>query len=107
MKKHNIQDFIRGWFIGDFEPALLRSKDIEVAIQYYKAGDQEPQHVHKIAREITVVAYGRVTMLGQQYVTGDIIDIRPGTPTDFFAEEDSATIVIKTPSVPFDKYLMD
>ena len=56
MKNHNIKDFVRGWFIGDFEPALVRSKDIEVAIQYYKAGDHEPKHVHKIAREITVVA---------------------------------------------------
>jgi len=107
MKNHNIKDFVRGWFIGDFEPALLRSNDIEVAIQYYKAGDHEPKHVHKIAREITVVAYGRVTMLGQQYVTGDIIDIQPGTPTDFFAIEDSATLVIKTPSVPSDKYFVD
>ena len=107
MKNHNIKNFVRGWIVGDFEPALLRSKDIEVAIQYYMAGDHERKHVHKIAREITVIAYGRVKMSGQEYVTGDIIDIQPGTPTDFLALENSATLVIKSPSVPSDKYMMD
>jgi len=107
MNKHNIQDFIRGWLVGDFEPSLVQSKDIEVAIQYYKAGDHEPKHIHKIAREITVIAYGRVTMSGTEYVKGDIVDIPPGAPTDFVALEDTATVVIKTPSAPSDKYLVD
>jgi len=107
MNKLSIKDFVRGWLVGDFEPSLVKSKDLEVAIQYYKAGDQEPKHVHKIAREITVIAYGRVTMSGAEYLTGDIVDIPPGVPTDFFAIEDSATVVIKTPSAPSDKYLVD
>jgi len=107
MNKHNIQDFVRGWLVGDFEPSLVKLKDIEVAIQFYKAGDQESEHVHKIAREITVIAYGRVTMSGVEYVKGDIVDIPPGIPTDFVALEDTATVVIKTPSVPSDKHLMD
>jgi len=107
MNKLSIKDFVRGWLVGDFEPSLVKSKDLEVAIQYYKAGDQEPKHVHKIAREITVIAYGRVTMSGAEYLTGDIVDIPPGVPTDFFALEDSATVVIKTPSAPSDKYLVD
>ena len=107
MNKHNIQDFVRGWLVGDFEPSLVNSKDLEVAIQFYKAGDHEPRHVHKIAREITVIAYGRVTMSGAEYVKGDIVDIPPGVPTDFIALEDCATVVIKTPSLPSDKYLVD
>ena len=107
MNKHSVQDFVRGWIVGDFEPSLIKSKDLEVAIQYYKAGDNELKHVHKIAREITVIAYGRVTMLGAEYVKGDIVDIPPGAPTDFVALEDSATVVIKTPSAPSDKYLVD
>ena len=106
MNNHNIQDFVRGWIVGDFEPSLVKSKDLEVAIQFYKAGDQEPKHVHKIAREITVIAYGRVTMSGTEYAKGDIVEIPPGVPTDFFAIEDSATVVIKTPSAPSDKYLV-
>jgi len=107
MNKLSIKDFVRGWLVGDFEPSLVKSKDLEVAIQYYKAGDLESKHVHKIAREITVIAYGRVTMSGAEYLTGDIVDIPPGVPTDFFALEDSATVVIKTPSAPSDKYLVD
>ena len=104
MNRHNIQDFVRGWLVGDFEPSLIRSKDLEVAIQFYKAGHKEAKHVHKIAREITVIAYGRAKMSGTEYVKGDIVDIPPGIPTDFFALEDTATVVIKSPSVPSDKF---
>jgi len=107
MKKHNVEDFVGGWFVGDFEPSLIKSKDVEVAIQYYKAGDSEPKHVHKVAREITVIAFGRVKMSGMEYKTGDIIDIKPGVPTDFIAIDDTATIVVKTPSVLSDKHLVD
>ena len=107
MKKHDLQDFVRGWLVGDFDPSLVKSTNIEVGIQYYKADDREPKHVHKIAREITVIIYGRVTMSGVEYVKGDIIDIPPSVPADFVALEDTATVVIKSPSVPSDKYLMD
>lgn len=107
MSAHNLKDFVRGWFVGDFEPTLVKSKEFEVAIQYYKAGDAEPRHVHKVAREITAIAYGRVVMSGKEFVAGDIVDISPGTPTDFSVLEDAIVVVVKTPSRPSDKYVVD
>ena len=105
MNKRHLADFVRGWFVGDFEPNVLRRKDIEIAVQNYSTGDAEPLHLHKIAQEITVIAKGKVKMSGVEYSTGDIVIIPPGQATDFEVLEDTVTVVVKTPSVIGDKYL--
>jgi mannose-6-phosphate isomerase-like protein (cupin superfamily) len=106
MQKTELKDFIGGWFIGDFVPSLLPSSDYEVAVKYYKAGDIEPLHVHKIANEFTVIVEGEVKMNNQLYKSGDIVQIEPGEYTDFVALTKTITVVVKTPSVKNDKYLL-
>ena len=41
-KKININDFIGGWFIGNFTPSLLQTSAFEVAIKKYKKGNDIP-----------------------------------------------------------------
>ena len=36
-----LEDMTRGWFVGNFTPSLLKTNDVEVAIQKYKKGDYE------------------------------------------------------------------
>jgi len=105
MKKFNIKDFFKGWFIGDFEPTLFQTKDFEVAVKYYQKGDGESGHYHKIATEYTMIVTGSVRMSGEIYNAGDIIEIKPGEITDFEALEESSTVVVKIPCVKGDKYL--
>jgi len=107
MKKSNVSDLIRGWFVGDFERAIYRTKDCETAFQEYNEGDYEKKHIHKIATEITFVAKGRILMNGKEYQKGDIILIEPGESTDFKALTDAATIVVKIPSIIGDKYMVE
>lgn len=107
MKKYRLENFTRGWVVGDFEPNIIRSKDFEVMVRYYKAGDTEAKHVHKIADEITIIVSGKFTMNGEILEAGDIVHLLPGEPTDFACLEDGANAVIKTPSVMGDKYLVD
>ena len=38
MKKSKIDSFTKGWFIGDFKPTLLWTKDFEAAMKFYKKG---------------------------------------------------------------------
>jgi mannose-6-phosphate isomerase-like protein (cupin superfamily) len=106
MQKTELKDFIGGWFIGDFVPSLLPNSDFEVAVKYYKAGDIEASHVHKIAKEFTVIVEGEVKMNSQIYKSGDIVQVEPGEYTDFGALTKTITIVVKTPSVKNDKYLL-
>ena len=102
---HQLQDFVGGWLVGHFQPALIANNDVEVAIKIYQAGDHEKSHYHAVATEYTVIASGRVRMNDQEYVSGDIIQIDPGHSTDFEALETTTTVVLKTPSVADDKFI--
>ena len=104
MKVLQLNDMVKGWFVGDFDPVALRSTEAEVAYKEYKQGDKESAHLHKIATEVTVIAYGRVEMNGKTYNKGSIIIMEPSEATDFLALEDCATVVVKLPSVKGDKY---
>lgn len=105
MEQHNLNDFIKGWFIGDFKPTLINNEHFEVAVKRYKAGDYEESHHHKIATEITVIVEGEVEMNGIKYMKDDIITIQPNESTDFKCITDVVTVVIKKPSENNDKYI--
>ena len=106
MKTAKLEDMIKGWFVGNFEPTLLRTNDVEVAVKCYKKGDYEEKHYHKIATELTVITRGRVKMNGIEYKEGDIIVMEPNEATDFECLEDGTqNVVVKIPGANNDKYL--
>lgn len=105
MKRARIEDMIKGWFVGDFDPTLYRTRDVEVAVKSYRAGDRESSHYHKIATELTVITSGEVEMNGVRYGAGDIVVIEPGDATDFRAVTDAMTTVVKVPGAVGDKYI--
>lgn len=106
LEKYKLEDMIRGWFIGNFNPSLFKTNEVEVAIQQYKAGDVEEIHYHKIATEFTVIVNGCVEMSGNEYTNGDIVKIKPGVATNFTAITDVTTVVVKIPGASNDKYFM-
>lgn len=106
MKLHKLKDMFKGWIVGNFEPSLYKTDDVEVAVKNYKTGERDETHYHKIATEITIISDGKVLMNGTLYSTGDIITIEPGEATDFEALTDTITTVIKIPCVKDDKYLV-
>jgi len=107
MKLFELKNMVKGWFVGNFEPTILDSKDFEVAIKKYEEGDYEEKHYHKVATEITVVIGGPVEMNGVIYYDGQIVVIEPGDATDFKALKPATTVVVKAPSAKNDKYMGD
>lgn len=105
MEKFNLSDMISGWFIGNFEPSLFKTNEVEIAVKNYKKGDFENSHYHKIATEFTVIINGEVEMNGSCYKSGQIIKIKPNISTDFKALTDVTTVVVKLPGAINDKYL--
>lgn len=106
MNLYKLNDMVKGWFVGDFEPSAYKTSMCEVAVKEYVAGEFEPKHQHKVADEVTLILSGRVTMNGSEYSAGQIVVIKAGEVTDFFAVENSITVVVKTPSSPNDKFLI-
>jgi len=99
-----LADMVKGWFIGDFMPAVAHSTACEVALKSYSAGEREALHHHRIATEITTIVSGTVEMAGQCWAAGDIIVLQPGEATAFHAVTASVCVVVKLPSVAGDKY---
>lgn len=106
MNVYKVNDFVKGWFVGPFEPSLHPTEAFECALKRYVAGEKEPMHKHEVATEYTVITEGSVRMNGVEYGPDSIIEILPGEATDFEALTDVTTMVVKIPGVRGDKYLV-
>ena len=104
MTLSNLNEMTKGWFIGNFEPSLLKTNDVEVAVKSYKKCDKESKHFHKIATEFTVILSGKVRMFDKEFEKDSIIKIEPNEATAFECLEDSVTVVVKFPGANNDKY---
>lgn len=102
---NNLNDFFRGWIVGNFNPSLIKTNDFEIGIKRYKKGDIEPSHYHKEAIEYTIIIEGLVKMNDNIYKKDDIIQVNKFESILFECLEDCVTVVIKTPSVLNDKYI--
>jgi quercetin dioxygenase-like cupin family protein len=105
MKTYKIENFTKGWVMGDFDPVIVKSKDFEMGMKFFSAGEVEPAHFQVIATEITLIASGEVTINGINFSSGDVILIEPGEVADFKSQTDSRLFCIKFPSLPNDKKL--
>lgn len=106
-KVGNLDEMTKGWFIGDFSPAVLTTSDFEIGIKKYQKGDYEKAHYHKEAEEYTVIIIGKVQMNDSVFEEGDIIQVKRKEVTDFRCLEDTITAVVKTKSVKNDKYIAE
>lgn len=106
MKLFKLDGMVKGWFVGNFEPAVIRTDSVEVGVKYYKKGDIEKSHHHKLGTEITVFVSGSARMRDRVFTKGDVVVISPNESTDFECLEDNTiNVVVKLPSAINDKYL--
>ena len=103
MEIYKLDDFLGGWFIGNFYPSMLKNSFFETAVKFIKAGEIEPLHYQKTATEITVVISGKILICGKVLSPKEIISIPPMQTCSFEALEDSILVCIKSPSIPSDK----
>lgn len=105
MELHKLEDFVKGWVIGDFLPSLYVNQYVEVGIKFFKKGSVEEAHKQLIATEITVVIEGKVRLGSRICESGDIILIPPNEVVDFESLTESKLVCIKFPSIPIDKVI--
>lgn len=105
MKHYKIENFTKGWIVGDFEPSLYKNTFMEVGVKYFKKDETELAHHQNIATEITIVISGEVSFNGQEFKSGDVIVVEPMEKTIFKSLTDSSVTCLKFPSIPNDKIL--
>jgi quercetin dioxygenase-like cupin family protein len=107
MEKHKIEDFKGGWFIGNFIPSSHITKDFEVCYKKHFQGEKWPVHYHKESKEINYLVRGKMKIQNQIIEQGDIFILHPYEVADPVFLEDCEVLIVKTPSVPGDKYEID
>lgn len=105
MKTWKLDQFYKGWIYGAFQPSIHFDKNTEVGIHYYKQGEVAPPHYHKKATEINIIISGKLIENEVVFRAQDIFVLSPGELSDTEFLEDTVIVVIKTPSVPGDKYV--
>jgi quercetin dioxygenase-like cupin family protein len=104
MHLNHLNDFKNGWLVGDFSPALVNTKDVEVAVFYLKKGDKADGHFHKVSTEYNVIVSGMAIKDGKVLTSGDIFVYRPNERSYVEYLEDTQLVVIKTPATKGDKF---
>lgn len=104
MIKRNINEFWRGWFIGNFEPSILKTNQFEVAIITHTKGEQWPAHYHAIATEYNYLISGKMRICGEIIEPGDVFVLEPNEVADPEFLENCKVVCVKTPSIKGDKY---
>lgn len=107
MKTFKLKDMKRGWFIGNFEPSVIKTEYFEVSILTHHKDEKWPKHYHKLADEITVLISGHMKMNGTEIFAGDIILIEKNEITVPEFLDDCVIVCVKIPSVIGDKYEID
>ena len=105
--KDGMKDMKGGWFIGDFEPSVHRTKDFEVCYKVHPKGEVWDNHYHKIQREINYLIRGKMTIGDREINQGGIFIFEPYDVADPIFIEDCELIVVKTPSMKNDKYKVE
>ena len=104
MKIIPFKDMKDGWFIGDFDPSVYKTKDFEVAFKTHKKGSYHAPHHHKVATEYNLLIEGSIDFSGKIVNEGEIFIFEPNESSIPIFLTDCKLVVIKTPSVLGDKY---
>jgi len=101
--RRRLEEFDRGFFIGDFEPSLMKTKKFEIALKQHKAGEDYAAHSQKRAYEYNLLVHGHMNIGKEVFNDGDIFVIAPGEVTTPVFHTDCTVVCVKVPSLPGDK----
>lgn len=103
MHINKIDDMHRGWFIGNFEPSVLKTKDFEVCYGRHASGEYWAEHYHHSSNEYNYLIKGRIEFDQGVVEAGDIFIFSSGEWAKPRFLEDCELIVVRIPSEPNDK----
>jgi len=96
----------RGWFIGNFDPSLLKTTHVEVGVLTHLKGEYWSPHYHMLGTEYNVLLTGKMRVCNTELSAGDTFVIEPYEVADPIFHEDCTIICVKFPGNNNDKYLV-
>lgn len=107
MRRDRIENFTRGWIIGNFEPSILKTSNFEVAVLFHHKDEQIPKHYHQNLEEFNMVLSGKMIVNGHELIDGDIFVLEKRELVDVTVLEDTRVLCVKVPSIPEDKVCIE
>lgn len=106
MRKFKGDDMVGGWFVGNFEPTVYKTKEFEVCYKQHCKGEKWPSHYHN-GIEINYLIHGRMYVNDAFVCAGDVFVLDSGEVVRPEFLDDCELIVVKVPSDPNDKYIVE
>ena len=106
VKVSELSDMHRGWFIGDFEPNVFRTKNFEVGYLKHSKGEKWDYHYHAKSKEINYLAKGSLKINGKEIHIGQVFVFEPYSVSVPEFLEDCEIVCVKVPSLPDDKIIL-
>ena len=100
----NIESFHKGWIIGNFEPSIFKTTELDIGILDLKSGEIGDGHFHKQHVEYNIIIQGKAKIKDKIYSDGDIFIYNPFERSDVEYLSNTKLLVIKTPATKNDKY---
>ena len=94
MKQAHINDFVKGWFVENFE----------VGFHQHKAGEFHQDHFHKKSTEINLVVEGNIKINDEVFGPGEIFVLYPYEVSQCEYLTDVKLVVVRNMSDPNDKF---
>lgn len=103
-RQYDLNQYVRGWFIGNFEPSLIKTAQLEIGLLTHNKNEKWDFHYHTEADEVNFLLEGRMLLNEQVIEKGMQFIIYKNQIACPVFLEDCKVLCIKTPSVPTDKY---
>jgi mannose-6-phosphate isomerase-like protein (cupin superfamily) len=96
-----------GWFVGNFVPAVYQTDKFEVCYKVHAKGEKWDVHYHAQAVEINYLVSGSMKIQDTLLQAGDIFVLERYEIADPEFLEECHLVIVKVPSVPGDKILVN
>jgi len=103
LKIYKLEDFDRGYFIGNFPKAIFKTNAFEVSLKKHLKTDKHELHYHKFVTEFILVVRGMMRVNGQVINEGHIFVLEPYMINEIEYLDECELVVVKSPSLPNDR----
>ncbi len=106
MKINHINDMKNGWMVGNFNPSVLKTKDLELGHHKYSKGHISEKHYHAMTNEINYILQGKIKVNNHLFLeTGHVFVVSPYEIITVEFLEDTDLIIARDGSYPKDKII--
>lgn len=102
----DINDYLRGWLIGNFNPSIKKETRYEIGLLTHTKMEKWQFHYHKESTEINILIEGKMIINNIEINKGEIFIFNKNTIACPIFLEECKIICIKIPSVPGDKHII-